>query len=254
MRDLESRKLRIYRNGELVEEAADNTMQGIAKDEVLAIGNSTDYDLAYKGKLDEFKMFNYSLSEEEILALFNKERLGEPVGLKAVDPSPAHEATGVPYDEVNLSWDSDGESFNLYLGTSADNLELEASGVTEKTYTVSGLSGENTYFWRVDAVASEEEVEGDVWSFTTGSTTGFGDLASAGVKIYPNPAADQLILSNAEKIEGIHIYNVQGQLVKSISSENRSEININVADLKKGLYLLKVVQKDRSILQGKFVK
>lgn len=260
MRNKESGTLRIYRNGELEVEAADNTKEGIAKAEPLAIGNSTDYNMPYKGMLDEFKMFNYSLSQEEITALYNKERLGEPVGLKAVNPSPAHETTGVRVNNaLVLSWDSDGDLYNLYLGTSPDNLELKASGISEKNYSVSGLSGETTYFWRVDAIAQDpveedEEAVGEVWSFTTSSITGFADLASAGVKVYPNPAADKLILSNASKLELVQVYNVQGQLVKSIGSDNNNEIQIQVADLKRGLYLLKAVQKDGSILQGKFIK
>lgn len=65
------------------------------------------------------------------------------------------------------------------------------------------------------------------------------------IKIYPNPAKEVInlnfILSN-EKVGNIHIYNATGKLIRNISfdgTEGLNSINIPIANLKEGLYVLK---------------
>ncbi|TXK32794.1 T9SS type A sorting domain-containing protein [Pontibacter qinzhouensis] len=71
VRDVEAKKLRLYRNGVLAHEVNDNTNTGIGQTEPLIIANTRNLDTPFKGMLDEFKIFNYSLSEAEIMALYN---------------------------------------------------------------------------------------------------------------------------------------------------------------------------------------
>ena len=86
--------------------------------------------------------------------------------------------------------------------------------------------------------------------------TGLADLASQGVKIFPNPvvAGSELNLDNAAELVTVKVYNSQGVLVRSITSDNNAVISISVSDLADGFYLLKAVKKDTSVLTGKFVK
>ncbi|MFG6687694.1 spondin domain-containing protein [Mariniflexile sp. HNIBRBA6329] len=63
------------------------------------------------------------------------------------------------------------------------------------------------------------------------------------IKIYPNPAKEQVTVSNLQNInlKSIHIYNVLGHLVKDMSSnQNSPSIEINLTGLNKGMYLLKL--------------
>lgn len=63
------------------------------------------------------------------------------------------------------------------------------------------------------------------------------------IKIYPNPANDQITVSNLQNIDlkSIQLYNVLGRLVKNIPTDQKlSEIDIPLTGLNKGMYLLKL--------------
>ncbi|AMW31960.1 fibronectin type III domain-containing protein [Fervidobacterium islandicum] len=88
-------------------------------------------------------------------------------------PYPANGARNLPNRIERFSWDCsdpDGDAlkFELYIGESPDNLKLEASNLTTKTYSTSRLFDfGKTYYWKV--VVSDgynPPVEGPVWSFT----------------------------------------------------------------------------------------
>lgn len=84
--------------------------------------------------------------------------------------------------------------------------------------------------------------------------TGISDGHFANVKIYPNPVDDVCHISGLAA--GVHtdirIFNVYGQMVKEISSENE-EVTIDVQGLKAGIYSVQLVQDGASVVK-KFVK
>ena len=59
-----------------------------------------------------------------------------------------------------------------------------------------------------------------------------------GVKIYPNPANDVLIINNAEG-KSVEIINILGQTIKSISPNN-NQFSITINELKSGIYFIKI--------------
>ncbi|MEO9953750.1 T9SS type A sorting domain-containing protein [Nonlabens sp.] len=89
----------------------------------------------------------------------------------------------------------------------------------------------------------------DVINFTA-STAGIEEdqLVNA-VQLYPNPTANFLSLSNVNGDEQITVYNTLGQLVKKATVTANQ--NINVSDLKSGLYYLKLSNNDATF---KFLK
>ncbi|MDE6560593.1 MAG: fibronectin type III domain-containing protein [Muribaculaceae bacterium] len=74
--------------------------------------------------------------------------------------------------DVVLSWSNGTKDYfgtiryNVYLGTSADDLEEIAADIFATSLTPEGIEPNTTYFWRVDAVNDTGVTEGDVWSFT----------------------------------------------------------------------------------------
>ncbi|MFT2007512.1 LamG-like jellyroll fold domain-containing protein [Pontibacter sp. 13R65] len=105
VRDVENKKLRIYRNGVLAQEVNDNTNTGIGQTEPLIIGNNSNLETPFKGMLDEFKIFNYSLSEAEIMALYNN-----TVTSTATEAANAHMLQLYPNpatDKLNLAFTLD---------------------------------------------------------------------------------------------------------------------------------------------------
>ena len=85
-------------------------------------------------------------------------------------PNTPTPADGSPTNTiVDAAWTAGGagSSWNLYLGTDAENLELVEAGLATPEYEFCGLEFGTTYYWRVDEVGASTTVEGDVWSFTT---------------------------------------------------------------------------------------
>ena len=65
----------------------------------------------------------------------------------------------------------------VYFGSDSDKLDLQATQVSNIFMPQQTLIPGETYHWRVDTVADDRVVPGDVWSFTVGPATGPTDLA-----------------------------------------------------------------------------
>ena len=71
------------------------------------------------------------------------------------------------------------------------------------------------------------------------------------MKIYPNPVIYNLTIQCPQKSE-IEISNINGQIIKSLFSENKS-ITINLTDLSSGFYVVRV-KTDKEIVTKKIIK
>jgi 1,4-alpha-glucan branching enzyme len=72
------------------------------------------------------------------------------------------------------------------------------------------------------------------------------------VNLYPNPVTDYFTLNvTATKVQ---VYSVTGQLVKSFATHGNLDFQFNVADLKTGLYFVKVVDENNKTQMMKFIK
>lgn len=93
-------------------------------------------------------------------------------------------------------------------------------------------------------------VDEEKWDSIPYSINEVNDIVS---KIYPNPANDNITiqLKNADQAI-ITIYNIVGQEIRSITTNN-IETSVNIADLRSGIYLVKVNQKGK-VFTGKISK
>ena len=74
----------------------------------------------------------------------------------------------------------------------------------------------------------------------------------AGIRIYPNPVAEQMIIRYPE-MEGAVISNALGQTVKSLSFQKSSLEHIELAGLNPGLYFITVESAGKTV-SSKFIK
>ena len=58
-------------------------------------------------------------------------------------------------------------TYDVYLGTDPDALELIAADISDKTYCPGCLETWTQYFWKVTAKNQGGQSEGPIWSFTT---------------------------------------------------------------------------------------
>ena len=68
------------------------------------------------------------------------------------------------------------------------------------------------------------------------------------INIYPNPATNYFsVESNITSIDKLKIVNINGQMVKEIKANNYNDIQVNISDLKSGLYFIKIITDNYSI-------
>jgi hypothetical protein len=74
-----------------------------------------------------------------------------------------------------------------------------------------------------------------------------GKKIQSGVKIYPNPVKDELNIQVDNTVYLINIYTLTGELVyaKPIFNSEANILSIHINDIKKGLYLLELVGKNK---------
>lgn len=92
--------------------------------------------------------------------------------------------------------------------------------------------------------------------FTTAGATGIASIDQAAVKIYPNPATDNLIIDlsalNGQNVNTIDILDISGRKIETIVV-NSSVINLSLADYKAGAYLI-TVKNNTAVINAKFIK
>jgi hypothetical protein len=163
-------KMRIYFDGLMVEERS-GTFDTLAEvhDVTFKIGAasfSDNYD--YMGKMDDFRLYDYALPDEQIEGLYR----GEDVG-SAWAPSPGDYAEDVPRD-VNISWRrgnyiQDTNGHEVFFGTDWDDVNdmtEPCSAQDACEYDPGVLQLDTTYYWRIDEVNDPCVWKGPVWRFS----------------------------------------------------------------------------------------
>jgi len=70
------------------------------------------------------------------------------------------------------------------------------------------------------------------------------------ISLYPNPAHEVLNINSTNSITKIEVYDMQGRNVAS----NNNASNVNVESLVKGVYIVKVMQENGSVVAKQFIK
>jgi len=88
-------------------------------------------------------------------------------------------------------------------------------------------------------------------SLVEGTNVSVSTNRADAVKIYPNPAVNNLYISSKSEIRKVVIYNVVGKQVKEYSNVLQS---VNVSDLKSGVYMIKTTDANGKSVTSKFMK
>ncbi len=93
-----------------------------------------------------------------------------------------------------------------------------------------------------------------VYPYVSGSVRveKYSDTGSS-VKLYPNPASEQLYVESDEEISQVTIFNAIGKVVLEQSSWGTERIQLNIGSLQSGLYLMQVESGGKSSM-SKFLK
>ncbi|KQS92847.1 hypothetical protein ASG21_10545 [Chryseobacterium sp. Leaf394] len=90
-----------------------------------------------------------------------------------------------------------------------------------------------------------------VWEPKSNLNVQDADLTS--FKVYPNPASDNIEISEAQRVSDITIFDASGRLLKTVTAP---QSKISLSELSAGIYYLKIKFKDKSttVLSEKFIK
>ena len=95
----------------------------------------------------------------------------------------------------------------------------------------------------------------DDFAVTTTGVVGLNDNLVAKLSVFPNPANNSVTISNGENIllNDVQITDINGRTVKSVKLNGVSEIQINVAELSSGVYMMNI-SSDMGTTTKKIVK
>ncbi len=177
-----SNSVRLYYNGQKVDEGATLFALSQLPDVNNWLGRSQWPDTAFNGSYNEFRIYAVALSEEMILASFQAGP-DAPIETLALpsNPSPSDQAM-IGTLSPTLIWQSDSDlhilGHNIYLGMNYSDVLAATTASTgiyrgttapgDESYTAGQLDMNATYYWRIEEVTDlGYTVKGPVWSFTT---------------------------------------------------------------------------------------
>ena len=160
-----------------------------------------------------------------------------------------------PHDE----WFRVAMNFDLSLGIASGTwgMSIDNSIVVPEGTAFTNLDGDiPTSLGGVSfySISPDNEYYIDTFNHINGflelePIAGVDDITSFNFSIFPNPAVNNINISTTESIEKIHIYSMQGTLVK----ETNHNKTIDISNLSNGLYFMEInTEKEKSI--QKFIK
>ena len=198
----------------------------------------------FMGTLDDYGIWDRELAGCEIRRLYNSS------AFTYITAQPTN-ASSYPSATVHFSVTDTGvgDTYQWQLNSGSGFADLTAtapySGVTTAMLTIAGVtSAMSSYSYRCVVSGASPCVDTSDAGILTVVTTGVNQVNSGpGISIVPNPT-NGVITINGAGYAGIKVYSIAGQLMKE--AYNAEEISI--ADLPAGMYLIKLLDKQGSVV------
>ena len=134
-----------------------------------------------------------------------------------------------------------------------DNLVSE----TNHLLTLTGNMSNTAYMFETRrlmmVLETDEEGTADGFSLDyEGGHVGLEDLSRETVRLFPNPAKDQVRVSHSAPIQQVEIFSTEGELLYRETTD-KEEVSLQIGHLPAGVFLVKVTAGDQ-VLTRKFVK
>ena len=172
------------------------------------------------------------------------------VGLVELD-SPSNNSQNRPIDGLELEWElasnaTLGYEYEVALEDTFDTVVITGTTL-ELVTTLTGLSYETEYFWRVRGVNECSSGTYDGFRrFITEAELATDDNQIQSLVVYPNPANELVTIeSPVSMLERISVYSITGILLldKEVSANTTT---IDVSSFASGTYFVKATSKDAS--------
>lgn len=139
-----------------------------------------------------------------------------------------------------------------YTGTLGTALNPSATAWSEYTYDLSAYVGKQIYIAFHSQTNDQWFLGIDDVSVTNAATLAVSDTSKdkSTVSVFPNPFTDVLKISDVKGVKSITVNDMSGRAVKSL--EPAAEINLS--NLKEGLYIVNLKMEDGSVKTFKAIK
>lgn len=142
-----------------------------------------------------------------------------------------------------LKWEEipGAEFYKIRLAEKADFSDILESdeGLPMAEYMPQNLEYEKTYYWQVQPYNSEETGEwSEICSFTVEKNPSSVSETARGLRIYPNPADDKIVIESSSMITKVELIGIPG--ISYVFEVNGANAEINISDYSPGVYILKV--------------
>ena len=152
------------------------------------------------------------------------------------------------YIPETTDWSSVAHSLHeTYNGGSIDcgiSFDTNLSGNVPAEYLYTGLTPGNVYYLRMFDYGNNNFGTAAFY-LVNDSVLGIEDYEALNFKYYPNPTTDFMNITSENTITKIEVMNITGQQVIQMMPQ-RQKAQINLSDLPKGIYLMKVNTGDNS--------
>jgi hypothetical protein len=103
--------------------------------------------------------------------------------------------------------------------------------------------------WGGDACRSLSRTEAVVVLDSCNTTT-VSEVSFENLKIYPNPNNGSFTITNSELINGVVIMDLQGKVVYRNSNLNLYNLNVNLENLDRGMYMINIISENEIITKS----
>lgn len=218
--------------------------------------NSSDIYINHTGTLDPNTYFTFTITPTAgtVFSLskitFKVQRSGTGIRTYAVRSSVDEYASNLPASINPINTDLSVQDGNIFYvnadATTAENgstITLSGTGFTEIIAPITF----RIYGWNAETTSGTFSVD-DVVVTGSMSTLSVQENKIAGLSIYPNPVTKGIlyITSNNSSEKIVTVFDVLGKQILNTKTSNNE---VNVANLKSGIYIVKIVEDGKTDTQ-----
>jgi hypothetical protein len=153
------------------------------------------------------------------------------------------DTVAVTDESITIQWTDNNEADEWNVRHRTSNGVWTTNVANTPTYTISDLTSNTTYYIQVQAVCSADELSDWSSTLTVVTTVGLNDHLLNSIKLYPNPASDEITVEwdTENPVSSIELFDVYGKLIATADILNLSQqTRINVSSLASGMYFVRV--------------
>lgn len=158
----------------------------------------------------------------------------QPVG-------PVQVAYGTPIEDVIMVLPATTLLFTSYMPLNIP-VELDWTVANYDAFTVGDYTATGTFDLPEELNQATPPLELKVVTIVTvvPDDTSIPEVSLQGLSLFPNPARQQVKLVAGQIIEKVQVFSLDGKLIFGLEPQNK-ELEINVAEMEQGIYLLRVL-------------